>query len=64
MKNKKFRINILLKGKDKEKDKVIVIDGDVYVSDSIVIEGENDDMIIIGVNDKRKVFYKIDKDKW
>ena len=39
MKNKKFRINILLKGKDKEKDKVIVIDGDVYVSDSIVIEG-------------------------
>ena len=66
IKNKNFKINILLKGKNNKKDKIIIINGRVYVNrkDRVIIEGENDDMIIIGVNDKRKVFYKIDKDKW
>ena len=66
IKNKNFKINTLLKGKNNKKDKIIIINGRVYVNrkDRVIIEGENDDMIIIGVNDKRKVFYKIDKDKW
>jgi hypothetical protein len=52
IKNKNFKINILLKGKNNKKDKIIIIDGRVYVNgkDSVIIEGENDDMIIMGCN--------------
>ena len=66
IKNKNFKINILLKGKNNKKDKIIIINGRVYVNrkDRVIIEGENDDMIIMGcnliyeVNDKGEVFYK------
>jgi hypothetical protein len=52
IKNKNFKINILLKGKNNKKDKIIIIDGRVYVNgkDRVIIEGENDDMIIMGCN--------------
>ena len=66
IKNKNFKINILLKGKNNKKDKIIIINGRVYVNrkDRVIIEGENDDMIIMGcnliyeVNDMGEVFYK------
>lgn len=66
IKNKNFKINILLKGKNNKKDKIIIINGRVYVNrkDRVIIEGENDDIIIMGcnliyeVNDKGEVFYK------
>jgi len=52
IKNKNFKINILLKGKNNKKDKIIIIDGRINVigKDRVIIEGENDDMIIMGCN--------------
>ena len=68
IKDKFFRLNILIKGSDKGgKDSYIKIDGKCVVYDNgkcVVVDGENDDMIIVGCSDKRKVFYKIDKSKW
>jgi hypothetical protein len=63
IKNKNFKINILLKGKNNKKDKIIIIDGRVNVigKNSIIIEGENDDMIIMGCNLIYGVNYKMGK---
>jgi len=65
--NKFFRLNILIKGSDKGgKDSYIKIDGRCLVYDNgkcVVVDGENDDMIIIGCSDKRKVFLK-NKNRW
>jgi hypothetical protein len=63
---KLFNFNILVKGKNGEKDRVIKIKGDGLLFDggSINVSGENDDMIIIGVNDNRKVFSKMVDGNW
>ena len=63
---KLFNFNILVKGKNGEKDRVIKIKGNGLLFDggSINVSGENDDMIIIGVNDNRKVFSKMVDGNW
>ena len=63
---KLFKFNILVKGKNGEKDKIIKIKGSGILFDggSINVGGENDDMIIIGVNDDREVFSEMGNGNW